>query len=180
MDPEISNFVSTPEELAKFAPDIRFVPPVAPPGKGKYNDCSEELIRIYLENIVGNSNGQRNESLRAALIRGDLNDLGALVLGISPRVIVSGRIVLQELLNKSSPSAYRAEVALNDITAGLQQIDGCLLQAIKGQMGGITVAQLSILEDINDVETSYVDLIKVIAPDVAVGNAGTRRRNIKV
>jgi len=175
IDTEISEYVSTPEKLKLFAPDLRFVPPVVPPGS--YQDCIKELVGIYKENI---ENGDRGSLLRAKILRGDLTEVGVIILAIMPRITVAGRIVLGELANTSSPVLYRAEVAMEDISTGLGQIDVELLQAIKGQLGVITVAQLSILENLKEVEESYVDLLKVITPEILVPLKSNERKTMKV
>jgi len=65
------------------------------------------------------------------------------------------------------------------ISIGLGQIDVEILQAIKGQLGLITVAQLSILENLKEVEAAYSDLLKVIAPDI-VAPLSSRKKSKKI
>jgi len=173
LDTNIDEYVSTPEKLKLFAPDLRYVPPVVPPES--YKDSIKELIAIYKENIE--EKGDRR--LRTTILGGNLTEVGVIILGIMPRVTVAGRVVLEELEESSSSSLYRAEVAMEEISIGLGQIDVEILQAIKGQLGLITVAQLSILENLKEVEAAYSDLLKVIAPDT-VAPLSSRKKSKKI
>ena len=155
IDDNIKNMISTPEQLAKFAPDLRYVPPIQYPKN--YKEAKEEILS--LKNNV-------NE-LTSIVSKGDLTNAGIEILRIVPRITVSGKVVIVGLGNdeKLSMKAYRSDVAYNQLLASLGAVDIMIGQSIAGQLGSITAAQIQILEELRNANESYDELVKAIPSD---------------
>lgn len=97
-------YIDTPEKLRKNAPDFRWVLPVEYPKR--YKDSRVKL----------NSLRQRHVRLSDVVLKGDLTEAGIEFLGITPRVTVTGRVVitgLRESVHKSlSSQSRRQRIAL--------------------------------------------------------------------
>eukprot|EP00559_Dactyliosolen_fragilissimus_P003932 CAMPEP_0184857318 /NCGR_PEP_ID=MMETSP0580-20130426/2479_1 /TAXON_ID=1118495 /ORGANISM="Dactyliosolen fragilissimus" /LENGTH=231 /DNA_ID=CAMNT_0027352845 /DNA_START=398 /DNA_END=1093 /DNA_ORIENTATION=+ len=190
MDDAVRSYVESPEQLAKYAPDLKWVPPVTYPTNPRL--AWEELKQLY----KGNNNDAQNnddteeeallDNLRSLITSGDLSGAGVKILTVVPRITVAGRVVIRALNDAtvnngdtqneiSTPSstsfgdlslkAYRMEVAHAELLADLGQMDIMLGQAIKGQMGAITFAQIQILDILKDVEKDFSDMMKAIPVD---------------
>ena len=149
VDPEIEDFVNTPQKLLLYAPDVKWVPPVEVPKN------SAEASKWMKELKV------RCEGLEGMVLKGDLEGAGKDVLDITPKVVVAGR-VLMEGAKGTSTTAMKFEAAWNSLTVYLGQCDVLLGQGIRGEMGAIALAQLMILESVKEINDSFNDLLQNI------------------
>ena len=90
---------------------------------------------------------------------------GTEILGVVPRITVSGRVIIGALKNGGSDlsmKAYRSEVSHTELLAKLGSCDIMIGQAIDGQLGSLTVAQIQILEELKEVDSDFSDFMKAI------------------
>jgi len=149
VDPEIEDFVNTPQKLLLYAPDVKWVPPVEVPKN------SAEASKWMKELKV------RCEGLEGMVLKGDLEGAGKDVLDITPKVVVAGRVIM-EGAKGTSTTAMKFEAAWNSLTVYLGQCDVLLGQGIRGEMGAIALAQLMILESVKEINNSFDDLLQNI------------------
>jgi len=160
-----ATYLDTPENALKYAPDLKWVPPVQYPKT--YKLAREELVELQT----------RVQNLRLPVSKGDLIDAGTEILSIVPRITVAGRVVIRSLNSYSDvPTsvtvkktgktgqdlamiAYRSEVAHSDLLANLGEIDLMIGQFLKGQLGALTVTQIEILSMLKEADTNFSDLI---------------------
>ncbi len=156
IDDQIKNMVSTPEQLAKFAPDLRYVPPIPVPNT--YKEAKEEILALK-ENVNG---------LTAVVSKGDLTSAGVEILRIVPRITVAGRVVISSLGKNEqlSMKAFRSDVAHNELLASLGAVDVMIGQSIAGQLGSITAAQIQILEELRNANEHYDELVKAMPSEL--------------
>eukprot|EP00591_Stephanopyxis_turris_P002885 CAMPEP_0195524390 /NCGR_PEP_ID=MMETSP0794_2-20130614/24194_1 /TAXON_ID=515487 /ORGANISM="Stephanopyxis turris, Strain CCMP 815" /LENGTH=178 /DNA_ID=CAMNT_0040654601 /DNA_START=465 /DNA_END=1001 /DNA_ORIENTATION=- len=168
IDDRVRAYVETPEVLARFAPDIKWVPPVTPPNS--YADAVKEL-----EMLKSDCEG----TLISSISRGQLEEAGKELLRINPRAIVAGKVVVETLADHTlvsrekelkkakvdlSMKALRAEAAY---TALVNEMGGCDIligQGLRGDLGVTTAAQILILETLKEVNGHFDDFFRAI-PD---------------
>lgn len=155
IDNNIKNMVGTPEQLAKYAPDLRYVPPIESPKN--YKEAKEEILSLK-DDVYG---------LTSLVSKGDLTSAGVEILRIVPRITVAGRAVILSLGSdeKFSMKAYRSDVAHTELLASLGSVDVMIGQSMAGQLGSITAAQIQILEELRNANESYDELVKAIPSD---------------
>lgn len=155
IDDNISHMVSTPEQLAKYAPDLRWTPPIEYPTN--YNNAKEEIMALK----------DQVQALVPLVSKGDLTSAGVEILRIVPRITVAGRVVIGSLqeIDEFSMKAMRSELAHSEVLASLGSADVLIGQQFAGQFGSITVAQIQILEDLRDANLHYEELVKAMPTD---------------
>jgi hypothetical protein len=153
IDDAIRNMIDTPENLAKYAPGIRWTPPVEYPKS--YKLAKDEIIQLQ---------SNLKQDLIPLVSKGDLTSAGILILKIVPRITVTGRFIISSLTNiqEYSMKAFRVEVAHTELLANLGAADILIGQSFAGQLGSITSAQIQILEELNSASQHYDELIKAI------------------
>jgi len=158
LDDEIIPFINTPESLEKYAPDVRFVPPVPMPQS--LQKAMEDLTQCQYS-IQG--------SIRTLILKGDLLTAGTQLLDIIPRVAVDGKFILMTLDDnnngKKEKKVYQEEqfqLALNQVLYNMNQVDIMLGQALRGDLGALTPAQIQILSTLKDVEASFQDMMDLL------------------
>ena len=184
LDDRILPYVGSPEMLKTYAPDLRWVEPF--PYPKSYKDALTKL----------EESKDRFERVVVASIRaGRLEDAGVELLDITPTVTVAGRVILSELSgaprrsndwNSSSsatsvPSssgdsgkggvdlsmrALRADDVLLDLTVALGQADILIGQALNGQLGALTPAQIQILAACTEISSLLDNLISVLPKQI--------------
>ena len=165
MDDRALAYVDTPEKLAKFAPDVKWVAPVRYPKS--YSEAKSEL----------NSLQKRCAALDGLVLGGNLTEVGIEILDMAPRLTVDGRFVIQELSDAKastgvdmSMKAYRAESAHVELLNKLGQCDILIGQALRGQLGAPAPAQIQILSDVNEVNALFDEFMNSIPSDFKPGN----------
>lgn len=162
LDDEVLPFVDTAEKLTKFAPGIRWVPPVEYPKT--YLDARTEMLSLR----------DSVSSLSDVVLKGQLVEAGSLLLGIIPRVTVTGRVMIQVLEDTKgkkedlSLRAMRLASAHTELLGILGQCDIIFGQALSGQLGSTTFAQIQILAELREANTVFDELIRAF-PESFVG-----------
>lgn len=155
IDEEILPYVGTKENLLRFAPDVKWVPPVKSPE-------SLTEAKAILKEDYDKLRGQ----LEILIMNGDLVSAGKLVLEVMPRVTVAGQLVADDVFEKEKTDAtsvkyLRVEVAFEELVIALGQFDVALGQGLRGQYGGITVTQLALLPDAKELIRKFSDFVSV-------------------
>ena len=162
LDDEVLPFVDTAEKLTKFAPGIRWVPPVEYPKS--YLDARTEMLSLR----------DSVSSLSDVVLKGKLVEAGSLLLGIIPRVTVTGRVMIQVLEETKgrkedlSLRAMRLASAHTELLGILGQCDVIFGQALSGQLGSTTFAQIQILSELREANAVFDELIRAF-PESFVG-----------
>lgn len=160
-------YVETPEKLSRYAPDVRWVPPVNYPSG--YREALAELYDLQ----------ERCKILDSLVLGGKLESAGVEILGIVPRITVAGQVVVGALLEKGnsqkkggrgdeddlSMRAYRAEVAMTELLTKLGQCDIEIGQGLRGDMGALTPAQIQILSTVREANTAFEEFLQSIPGD---------------
>ena len=155
VDEEILPFVDTPENLLRFAPDVKWVPPVEP-----CTDPEEarRMIQVDFKKISG---------LNDLILKGDLTAAGSIILDAMARLQVAGKCIDNEAIsgkaNSNGVDYLRWEAAFEDAKIGLGQLDVALGQGIRGEIGSITVTQLALLSEVKQAVEKYTVLVSVFA-----------------
>jgi hypothetical protein len=164
MDDRALGYVDTPEKLATFAPDVRYVPPV--PYPKSYTEAKSELDSLQ----------KRCAALDGLVLRGNLTEVGVEILAIIPRLTVDGRVMIQDLNDAKvisgvdmSMKAYRAESAHVELLNKLGQCDILIGQALAGQLGAPAPAQIQILSDVKEANELFNEFMKSIPDDFKPG-----------
>jgi hypothetical protein len=154
MDPEISPFIDTPEHLEKYAPELKYVPPIAAPDSSKM--ALEDLRTIQIQILA---------EIRSKVFLGDLLSAGTSVLYILPRVRVDGECILKYWSTDNKQSDIDMfQMSLDRLLVNLNQLDIMLGQALRGQLGALTPAQIQILSLLQDVDEAYKDMLLCLQP----------------
>lgn len=160
LDDEILPFIESKEKLAKYAPDLRWVPPVAYP-----KDYA--TAKVELDSFT-----ERIQKVQDYVLKGDLKTAGTELLYIGPRVTVAGRVIIDKLnkddqkndsSNNISMKSLRVQAAHTEFLAKLGECDVLIGQALRGELGAITPAQIQILAILKDMNNDYNDLIKTLS-----------------
>mmetsp|Transcript_2948 Transcript_2948/g.4231 ORF Transcript_2948/g.4231 Transcript_2948/m.4231 type:complete len:302 (-) Transcript_2948:17-922(-) len=183
IDDAILPYVGTKDQLLRYAPDVRWVPPVEYPKS--YAEARKQLVSD-LERL-----GALEDAVRS---NADFASVGKLMLEVGPRVTVAGRVVLDALYTmeaqaqtqsndtnaKPSMTAYKVEAALDELLVLFGQTDIALGQAIRGELGVVTVAQISILPSVKELVAKYMDLVRLLpAEDSIPKNVSSKRSTVK-
>lgn len=165
---DVGAYGDTPERLAMFAPDVRWVPPPVPPAS--YETARREMEALRVE----------SGALREVVARGDLTAAGVALLRMTPRVSLAGGLLVRTLSaepaarpsSSSSSSttdlglrAIRAEAAYAELLCSLNSCDVLLGQALRNELGSTIVAQLVILDELREANTSWDELHRAIPVD---------------
>ncbi len=174
MDEAILPYVGTPEDLQKFAPDLTYVPPI------EYPKSFEAAMAILQAQRI------KADEIKQNVLAGRLEDAGIAVLGLIPQVTASSRRVFADLqakirtkgLSKSSSLVRKnpsdeddsettieelaielAENQMNCLTGYWGDCDITIGQGIRGELGKVTVAQLTILDSLRDATCALDDYL---------------------
>lgn len=152
IDEGIRYMIDTPEQLAKFAPDLRWTPPVEYPKN--YQVAKDEIMN--LKNNV--------QQLPTLVSKGELTSAGVEILRIVPRITVAGRVIIEVLNSKNeySMKALRMETAHNELLANLGSADVIIGQSNAGQLGSITMAQIQILEELRNADEHFEEIVRAM------------------
>ena len=152
IDDEILPYVESPELLAKYAPDVRWVPPTSYPRN--YKEALKELPSLQ----------EQCQSLEGLVLKGDISSAGQIVLGVMPRLTVIGRVMTRELasVKQYSVRSYRIEVAMSELVMTLGQCDMYFGQALRGELGSLVAAQIQILPDVREAVTCFDEFMNVL------------------
>lgn len=148
IDDTIKDMVSTREALKRFAPDLNYVPPIAPPRSGK-----EALVSLQT---------QRDgvSSIRNNVAEGRLETAGVQVLQLLPQLTVCGQVLVDNKILLASQTIADTTVlylrqeqlsdAYNGAVVAWNTVDIMIGQGLRGTMGVSAVAQLQILDQLQE------------------------------
>jgi len=163
LDDDILPYIGSPEKLAQYAPGIRWVPPVEYPKTYKAALAELEPLKI------------RTSALSDLILKGNLTDAGVELLGIMPRITVSGRLVVASLSGDTSEKrttasdfglrALRIEAAYLELLYTLNSVDILIGQGLSGDLGSVTAAQIQILGELREANTLFDEMILAIPSD---------------
>jgi hypothetical protein len=157
MDNEILPFLNTKERLAKYAPELNFVPPPAVPASLKLARASLETLRQAADDIQG------------LVASGKLEQAGICVLKFIPQLTVAGRVLVEDraaLVNASNVTMdfqrqqfqEKFQLAVNSWSS----VDISIGQGLRGQMGVSAVAQLQLLAEIKEAKQALDDFLDYV------------------
>lgn len=173
VDENVLPYVSTPEALQRYAPDINYVPPIPVPKNEKQAWEIFQTQRIAADDI------------KQVVLEGKLEEAGIKVLNLLPKVTSSGKTMLQYVSASSSSGSSSSSgdgvgdtgttttmSSINDIRytqmetqfelvyALWNECDVMIGQALRGELGNTSaVAQIQILSTIRDAIASMDDFI---------------------
>ena len=175
LDDAIMPYVGTPEALKTYAPDLRYVPPIAKPQSvGKAIDILQAQ-RPISQDIISN------------VAAGRLEDAGVQVLQVVPQLTTAGRLVVTTAASYNSNDSVPQE-GTNAITSAattssasemtirnirMMKLEGqfetllglwgecdvMIGQGIRGDMGVSAAAQIQILSSLQDASRALDDFI---------------------
>jgi len=151
----------TPEELQKFAPDLKYVPPIEYP---KSFQSAMSVLKTQRADV---------SKIQQHVMNGNLEEAGILVLALLPQVTSSCQRIMTDLdamiRNKGDGTSSevtaramaidRAEDQMSYVTGCWGECDVTIGQGMRGELGGFTVAQLAILSSIRDASGALDDFM---------------------
>ena len=152
LDPEILPYIETPEQLAKFAPDIKWVPPITYPKS--YDVALQEF------NTIGNS----IKDVTDTVSKGSLTAAGVQLLQVMPKYTVCGKVILNGLSQRDDIQGVYPLIVdrYNILFAQLYSCDVMIGQGLRGEMGVSAVAQINILSELKQIESDYDVFLKQV------------------
>lgn len=157
MDDSIAGMVSTPEALQRNAPGLNYVPPVSFPQS--------------IADAVGLLQSQRlaADDIRSVVAAGRLEEAGLKVLNLVPKVTAAGRVVVDHVAETSTLTGGAKDVQLLQLQSTLDetlnsfgQVDVSIGQGLRGDLGVVTVAQLTVLGDLKDAMIAFDNFLQQI------------------
>jgi hypothetical protein len=178
IDDGIKSYISTPEALQKWAPDLKFVDPIEYSSPKSYQEAID---------ILKQQQYIANNDIKQLLLEGKLELAGKKVLYALPKITISGRYILDELesriRNSSAAAAASASASTESSVASTStsvidelkierienqynlmngywgEIDIEIGQGIRGDLGVSAVAQITVLSTLRDVTSSIDDFL---------------------
>ena len=166
IDEEMTPYVATPEALKRFAPDVRYVPPVPTP-QG-YHQAMD---------ILKQQQQTMGPTILQTVAAGQLEEAGLLLLQVLPKLTTSGRVIVQSIQEallsqqqqqqQSSSSTTvlmdmkvsKLKEQLDNMLAIWGECDVIMGQGLRGDMGVSAVAQLQIISSLKDAMIALDDFI---------------------
>jgi hypothetical protein len=153
IDDSVLPYVSTPEALSKFAPDLKYVPPVSIPKAPK-----EAWEVIQAQRLAA-------DDIQTVVMSGRLEEAGIKVLNLVPKITTSGRVIVRSMGDDLPPSIVndlRMERLKDqfDLALGLWgECDVMIGQGLRGEMGVSAAAQLQILNNLKEATAALDDFL---------------------
>ena len=154
--------------------DLQYVPPLLSP---KSVQDALQILQAQRKAL---------EDIQQVVMEGRFEEAGIKLLNVLPRVTTAGRLMVQFMSSSSSsPQASsgssssstssssssavvqelqqsRAQNQLDILLALLGQCDVTMGQGLRGEMGSVTMAQLSILSEVKDVIRALDDFVALV------------------
>mmetsp|Transcript_34441 Transcript_34441/g.83333 ORF Transcript_34441/g.83333 Transcript_34441/m.83333 type:complete len:239 (-) Transcript_34441:80-796(-) len=157
LDAKDSSWVNDEETLALFAPDIRYVKTEALPST--VGRAKEQLL----------AQRGRVKVIRATVFDGDLRGAGVEILTLIPKVNSAGVKIEEFVRSKTKFGDEESEKvfgafgdSMNELLTQWNELDIEIGQALRGQRGVTTVAQIEILEDLKEVALAFDDFLRIV------------------
>lgn len=157
IDDRVLPYVSTPEALSKFAPDLKYVPPIQGPDNVSQAWEILETQRLAADDII------------QVVSAGRLEEAGIKVLNLVPRITTSGRLLMDTI--ETQVSKGTAGAAINelkilrlqsqwDLALGLWgETDIMIGQGLRGDLGVSAVAQIQIITQLKEATAALDDFL---------------------
>ena len=145
------------QAVQRNAPDLNYVPPV------KFPQSAADAVQIL--------QAQRTaaDDIRSVVAAGRLEEAGIKVLNLLPKVTAAGRVVVDHVAQTSPLEGGAKDVQLLQLQSRLDetlvsfgQVDVSIGQGLRGELGVVTVAQLTILGDLKDAMIAFDDFLQQI------------------
>lgn len=160
IDDAILPYVGTPEALKRFAPDLKYVPPIQAP---KSFDIAMEILQT--QRLAA-------DDITAVVSAGRLEEAGIKVLNLLPKVASAGQVVFDvlqgELSSNTSTSAsvkdmqsMKLQQQLDMVLGYWGETDVTIGQGIRGDLGVSARAQLEILASLKDARAALDEFLFV-------------------
>lgn len=187
LDENIKAYISTPEALKEFAPDLKFVEGLEPP------KSLEEALTILKQ-----SKRLADTEIKSYISRGMLEQAGKEVLTALPNINMSGRYVVQELESRTYNNDSVKTITTTDATKKddddattisteetVEQLKFTMIenqydlmngywgemdvemgQGLRGELGVSAVAQLTILSTLKDATIALDEFLVMAIKDL--------------
>jgi hypothetical protein len=158
IDDAILPYVGTPEALAKFAPDLKYVDPIqAPPS------FSSAIEILETQRIAA-------DDIKEVISAGRLEEAGIKILNLLPKVTSSGKMVVETIeRGLDTKNSVVDEIRLTKLRDQFMMLTGLwgecdieIGQGIRGQMGVSAVAQIQILSSLRDATAEFDDFLATV------------------
>ena len=157
MDDAISGMVGTQEALKQNAPGLNYVPPINMP-----QSVADAMAQLEAQRRAA-------DDIRSVITGGRLEEAGIKVLNLVPKVTAAGRVIVDSVAQNSPLSGGAKEVQLLKLQSKLDetlgyfgQVDVSIGQGLRGELGVVTVAQLTILSDLKDAMIAFDEFLEQI------------------
>jgi len=159
IDDNIKGMVGSKEALAKFAPDLNYVPPISAPKSVKAARETLEAQRTAVDDITN------------VVASGRLEEAGIKVLNLIPKLTVCGRVLMDDAMNKNKDDSLavaelrqqRLETLLQTAEVAWKNVDVTIGQGLRGNLGVSAVAQLTILSEVREATTALDDFLAAVS-----------------
>lgn len=150
--------LDSPEAVQRNAPNLNYVPPTM-----KFPATVTEAVQQL--------QAQRTaaDDIRSVVAAGRLEEAGIKVLNLLPRVTAAGRVVVDHVAQTTALTGGAKDVQLLQLQSRLDetlgsfgQVDVSIGQGLRGELGVVTVAQLTILGDLKDAMIAFDDFLQQI------------------
>ena len=152
-----SDLLNSPEALQRNAPNLNYVPPVTFP-----QSVTDAVQQLQAQRTAA-------EDIRSVVAAGRLEEAGIKVLNLLPRVTAAGRVVVDHVAQTSPLTGGAKDVQLLQLQSRLEetlntfgQVDVSIGQGLRGELGVVTVAQLTVLGDLKDAMIAFDDFLQQI------------------
>ena len=144
-----------------------------------WGDASEDCIGVYkmppnpaaasMDSSIARSSlldqRQRMDSIKSSILAGDLVQGGLELLKVVPKISKAGKSLIPTTTTNDGKSVVsglrmqQMESQLEEILGLLGQSDVSIGQGMRGEMGSVTMAQLTILRDLQDAQNLIDDFL---------------------
>jgi hypothetical protein len=155
-------YFGTPEALKRFAPDLRYVPPIVSP-----DSYAQAWDILQTQRLAA-------DDIQQVVSAGRLEEAGIKVLNLVPKVTSSGRVVMNTIENELTKQQQqdggsggviremrinRLQEQFSMVVALWGELDVTIGQGLRGDMGVSAVAQLQILSSLRDAIAALDDFL---------------------
>jgi hypothetical protein len=157
IDDEIRPYVGSQQALEKFAPELKFVPPIDAPKSHK-----EAMEMLLAQRLAA-------DDIRNVVAAGRLEEAGIKVLNLLPKLTVAGRVAVADVFGNENGDVVgelrqaRVQSQFQDLQGLWGGVDVMIGQGIRGDLGVSAVAQLQILQELSDGVRAYDDFLAIVA-----------------
>lgn len=159
IDDNIKDMVGSKEALAKFAPDLNYVPPISAPKSAKAAREALEAQRTAVDDI------------KNVVAAGRLEGAGIKVLNLIPKLTVCGRVLIDDATNRNKNDSLvvaelrqqKLETLFQTAEVAWKNVDITIGQGLRGSLGVSAVAQLTVLSEVREATTALDDFLAAVA-----------------